>query len=586
MRSKEKSFLREAFNTTLKQNILFGFLVVAAVIIGAIINTWPSLVLRTIIDESLPNNGLFIWRLAFTYLGVTLLIGLVDLTREYGATVFGQRMLLNIRKLMLDRLRFLPMAYYNNVPAGDTISRFTGDIEAIDSLFTAGLISAIADLLKIIGFLVAIFALSVQLGFVAVCSLPVLYLVTDFFRRNMFEKQLEVRRKVSDINTSIHEIYSGMKIIKIYGKEKFFAERFEPILESHRLAMNFNSLYVAWFPCITQTIRAVFIAGALAIGASNNLTPLALGLSLGTLAAVADLFIRLFRPIQAVAGEIQTIQRALAGVKRVENFFNEETQENDVQGTKLTDHPEGADVILEDVGFSYESDVEVLKGASMVIPAGTKAALAGRTGSGKTTLMNLVAGLYEVENGKISVGGINPFTLLPETRRRLMGIVPQTVHIFNSSVHDNVTLRDPSIIRDQVERALDTVGLLKVVQNLPEGLDTFLGEGAQQLSFGQTQLLSLARAIVTDPPLLLLDELTSGLDSLTEKQVLAAIRDISGGRTILTISHRLSGIIDAETVHIMEGGRLVESGSPDELAQRGGWYSIYKSLEDRGWRIT
>nr|MBC8224417.1 ABC transporter ATP-binding protein [Candidatus Bathyarchaeota archaeon] len=476
--------------------------------------------------------------------------------------------------------------YYNNVPAGDTISRFTGDIEAIDSLFTAGLISAIADLLKITGFLVAIFLLSVQLGFVAVCSLPVLYLVTDYFRRNMFEKQLEVRRKVSDINTSIHEIYSGMKIIKIYGRETFFAERFEPILESHRLSMNLNSLYVAWFPCVTQTIRAVFIAGALAIGASNNLTPLALGLSLGTLAAVADLFIRLFRPIQAVAGEIQTIQRALAGVKRVENFFNEETQENSVQGMKLADHPEGADVILEDVWFSYESGDNVLKGGSMVIPAGIKAALAGRTGSGKTTLMNLVAGLYEVERGKVLVGGIDPFTLLPETRRRLMGIVPQTVHIFNSSVYDNVTLRDSSIIREQVERALDTVGLLKVVQNLPEGLDTFLGEGAQQLSYGQTQLLSLARAIVTDPPLLLLDELTSGLDSLTEKQVLAAIRGISGGRTILTISHRLSGIIDAETVHIMEGGRIVESGSPDELAQRGGWYSIYKSLEDRGWRIT
>lgn len=586
MNSKEQSFLREAFNTTLKQNIIFGLLVVVTVIVGAIINTWPSLVLRTIIDESLPNNGLNIWRLAFTYLGITLLIGLVDLVREYGATVFGQRMLLNIRKLMLDHLRFLPMAYYNNVPAGDTISRFTGDIEAIDSLFTAGLISAIADLLKITGFLVAIFLLSVQLGFVAVCSLPVLYLVTDYFRRNMFEKQLEVRRKVSDINTSIHEIYSGMKIIKIYGRETFFAERFEPILESHRLSMNLNSLYVAWFPCVTQTIRAVFIAGALAIGASNNLTPLALGLSLGTLAAVADLFIRLFRPIQAVAGEIQTIQRALAGVKRVENFFNEETQENSVQGMKLADHPEGADVILEDVWFSYESGDNVLKGGSMVIPAGIKAALAGRTGSGKTTLMNLVAGLYEVERGKVLVGGIDPFTLLPETRRRLMGIVPQTVHIFNSSVYDNVTLRDSSIIREQVERALDTVGLLKVVQNLPEGLDTFLGEGAQQLSYGQTQLLSLARAIVTDPPLLLLDELTSGLDSLTEKQVLAAIRGISGGRTILTISHRLSGIIDAETVHIMEGGRIVESGSPDELAQRGGWYSIYKSLEDRGWRIT
>ena len=578
-------FLRESFSSTLRQNPLFGFIVVVAVIIGAIINTWPSLVLRTIVDESLPSGGLGIWKLGFTYLGATLLIGLVDLSREYGATVFGQRLLLNIRKLMLDKLRVLPMSYYNNVPAGDTISRFTGDIEAIDSLFTAGLVSAIADLLKIIGFLYAIFTLSLPLGFIAICALPVLYLATDYFRRNMYEKQLEMRRKVSDINTSIHETYSGMKIIKVYGMEDFFADRFEPILETHRLAMNSNSVYVSWFPCVTQTIRSVFIAAALTVGARNNMLPFALGLSLGTLAAVADLFIRLFTPIQAVSGEIQTIQRALAGVKRVEDFFTEETEDNGVDGVSSSEVPERVDVVLEDVYFSYDG-ADVLKGASLVLPVGSKAAIAGRTGSGKTTLMNLVAGLYPVERGKVAIGGIDPFSLPPDTRRRLMGIVPQTVHIFNSSVLDNVTLRDSSISREQVEMALETVGLLDVIHSLPEGLDTFLGEGEQQLSFGQTQLLSLARAIVTDPPLLLLDELTSGLDAFTERQVLSAIRGVSDGRSILTISHRLSGIIDAETVHIMDNGRIMESGSPDELVKRDGWYSIYKNIEDRGWKMV
>ena len=167
-----------------------------------------------------------------------------------------------------------------------------------------------------------------------------------------------------------------------------------------------------------------------------------------------------------------------------------------------------------------------------------------------------------------------------------MGIVPQTVHIFNSSVLDNVTLRDSSISREQVEMALETVGMLDVIRSLPEGLETFLGEGAHQLSFGQTQLLSLARAIVTDPPLFLLDELTSGLDALTERKVLSAIRGVSYGRSILTISHRLSGIIDAETVHLMDNGRIMESGSPDELVKRDGWYSIYKNIEDRGWKMV
>jgi len=584
MSQDKRAFLRDSFTTTLKQNPIYGITVVAAVIIGALINTWPSLVLRSIVDESLPNGGLDIWRLGFTYLGTTLLIGVFDLTREYGATVFGQRLLLNIRKLMLDRLSLLPMSYYNKVPAGDTISRFTGDIEAIDSLFTAGLVSAIADLLKIIGFLLAIYSISIPIGVVATCSLPVLYLITDYFRRNMYEKQLSVRRKVSDINTSIHETYSGMKIIKIFGMENFFAERFEPILETHRLAMNSNSVYVSWFPCVTQTIRSVFISAALVIGASNNGLPLALGLSLGTLAALADLMIRLFTPIQAISGEIQTIQRALAGVQRVENFFSQDIQVNGASEHVSIDLPEGVDVVIDDIWFSY-GDSDVLTGASLVLPAGTKAAIAGRTGSGKTTLMNLVAGLYSVNRGNVLVGGVDPFSLPADERRRMMGIVPQTVHVFNSSVHDNVTLRDSSISREQVEMALETVGLLDVVNNLPEGADTFIGEGSQQLSFGQTQLLSLARAIVTDPPLLLLDELTSGLDALTEKKVLSAIRGVSEGRSILTISHRLSGIIDAETVHIMDRGKIVESGSPGELVKRDGWYSIYKNIEDRGWKM-
>ena len=582
--SKGQGFLFQAFKTTFRAKCGYGLLVMVTVAAGALISTWPSLVLRTIIDGSLLAGGAGLWRLALTYLGAVLLIGLNDLAREYGAMVFGQEMLLNIRERMLERLRDLPMRYYNNTPAGETMSRFTADIDAINSLFSAGLVTAVADLFKIIGFLAALFMLSTPLGVVAVCALPVLYLATDYFRRNIYQRQLVVRQRVSDINTSIHEIYSGIKVIKVYGRERYFAERFEPTLESHRLAMNANSVYDAWFPCVTQTIRAVVIATALFIGASDNLTFLALGLSLGTLAAAADLFIRLFEPIEAISGEIQTVQQAMAGISRVEAFFEQETEEN---GGPVGDAapPEDIEVVVEDVSFSYGGE-DVLGGANMTIPAGTKAAIAGRTGSGKTTLMNLVAGLYPVRSGRIMVGGLDPYALPPEQRRRLVGIVPQTVHIFNASVSENVTLRDDGISRVQVREALETVGLWPTVERLPQGLDTMLGEGAQQLSHGQTQLLSLARAIVTNPPLLLLDELTSGLDAVTEKQVLAAIRGISGKRTILTISHRLSGIIDAEVVHIMESGRIVESGTPEALTHREGWYSIFKRLEDRGWRIS
>jgi ATP-binding cassette subfamily B protein len=235
--------------------------------------------------------------------------------------------------------------------------------------------------------------------------------------------------------------------------------------------------------------------------------------------------------------------------------------------------------------FSYVSEKEVLREASLVVPAGWKAAVAGRTGSGKTTLLQLVAGLYPASAGTVLIHGRDPYRLPPQERRRLIGMVPQTVTLFHGSILENVTLRDTDISEKDVEWALEQVGLLADIRKLPDSLHTLLGEGEAKLSFGQNQLISLARAIVTNPPVLLLDELTSGLDALTEKQVLEAIRTISGGRTILTISHRLSGLLDAQTVHIMEHGRIVESGAPEVLAEREGWYARYRRLEDHGWQM-
>lgn len=584
--NKKKSFLIQAFVSTYKTSRSYAVILLLALAAGSVINVWPSIILKQIVDGPLSANGQSLWSFAFLYLGAILLIGLSDLVREYGAMVFGQRMLLNIRTQMLKRLQFLPMSYYLEVPAGETISKFTADIDSINALFTAGLVSTAADLLKISGLLVALFTLSPILGLVALGALPIIYVLADYFRRNIYEKQKVVRSRVSDINTTIQETYAGIKIIKIFGRERLVADRFEPILEKHRLAMNANSVYDAWFPCIMQTIRASVIALAIVVGAANNLTPLALGLSLGTLAAAADLFARLFDPIEAAASEIQTIQQALAGVDRIKSFFGLEVDATVKTDIVPIDRNTAEAVVVDDVSFAYKNGLDVLHTASMTIPTGSKTAIAGRTGSGKTTLLNLIAGLYPVRTGSIKIFGQDPFLLPPAARRTLVGIVPQGITLFNGTIYDNITLNDETISKSQADKALETVGLLSTINQLPDRMYTLIGEGAYKLSFGQTQLLSLARAIVTDPPLLLLDELTAGLDALTERQVLDAIRNISENRTIITISHRLSGIIDANTVHIMEHGRIMESGSPEKLASQEGWYAIYKRLEDKGWRIS
>jgi ATP-binding cassette subfamily B multidrug efflux pump len=280
------------------------------------------------------------------------------------------------------------------------------------------------------------------------------------------------------------------------------------------------------------------------------------------------------------------MQQALAGVDRIKSFFDLEVETAVKTDSAQVDRNSSEAVVVEGVSFAYNNGPDILRNVAITIQAGSKAAVAGRTGSGKTTLMNLIAGLYPARTGSIKVYGHDPFLLPPATRRNLVGIVPQSIVLFNGTIYDNNTLKDEAITKSQAEKALETVGLLSTVKQLPDQLNTMIGEGSYKLSFGQTQLLSLARAIVTDPPLLLLDEMTAGLDALTERQVLDAIRNISKNRTILTISHRLSGIIDADTVHIMEHGKIMESGSPEKLASQEGWYAIYKRLEDKGWRIT
>ncbi|HBN85825.1 MAG TPA: hypothetical protein DDZ89_18510 [Clostridiales bacterium] len=581
---KQNRFLIDGFISTWKSNQRHGLLVLLMVAVGAIINIWPAMILKDIVNMLDLGVTTGLWQYAFLYLIAILLIGLTDFLREYGATVFGQRMLLSIRRLMLDKLSRLPVRYFNNTPAGETMSRFTTDIDAINTLFTSGVVSAIADMFKIIGFISALFILSGTLGILAVCSIPLIYLLSSYFRRNIYQKQLTVRKRVSDINTNIQEMYTGISVIKSYGREEYFSRRFEPVLESHRLAMNGNSIYDAWFPCIMQTVRAVVIAGAVLLAAKSNGTPFALGLSAGAISAAADLFIRLFEPIEAMASELLTIQQALAGIRRVDEFFSEKDEQKDTASGKRD--PKDMTVRIDNLRFSYSPGTDILKDVSLTISEGTKAAIVGRTGSGKTTLLNLIAGVYAPEQGSITIGGVSPYDLPPEQRRRLIGIVPQNVHIFNGSIRDNVTLMDETVTQQQIEEAIRIVGLSKTVDELPNGIDTLLGDGENALSFGQTQLLSLARAIVTNPPLLLLDELTSGLDALTEAQILEAIRTVSKTRTIITISHRLSGILDADIVHIIDKGRIRESGRPEKLTEQEGWYTIYKRLEESGWRMS
>ncbi|OGO39079.1 MAG: hypothetical protein A2147_06085 [Chloroflexi bacterium RBG_16_57_8] len=445
----------------------------------------------------------------------------------------------------------------------------------------------LVDVVKIVAILIAMFVLSPGLALIVLAAVPVVYFVSRYFRRNTYRIQLRVRRTVGAINGFLQETFSGMRIVKAYGKESQYDGYFNKPLADNLNATNSVAVYDAYFPCVMQVIRAATIAAVVWFGARTGVDE-RLAISIGGLAAMADLVGRLFTPVEAITAEFQTLQRALAGLKRISELLGEKTEEKGaLPSIVLTGPVRGGSNLAEirNVSFAYEPGNPVLKDISLFVPRGRKIAVVGRTGAGKTTLLNLIAGLYPSTQGTISVLGYDPHRIRAEDRRRLLGVVPQRVHLFEGTIRENITLRDERIPLEAIERASKTVGLHEYVSGLEKGYDTLIGVGGTNLSFGQSQLLSLARAVVSDPVLLLLDEPTSGMDAVTEATICKAFRAISGDRTIITISHRLSGIVDADEVHIMASGRIVQSGTPGKLAGEKGWYSVFSQLEGLGWRV-
>jgi ATP-binding cassette, subfamily B, multidrug efflux pump len=569
-----------------------------ATIAAVLLELAPPLLIRRIIDSNLNVGRLNGLPLVATLYFVALIgTSIVNFIQVFVNRYIGQNMILQLRYFMAEHLSKLPMSYYNRTPVGDTISRLTSDVETVSAVVSpagrggggggGGFNNLPTNLFKIAGVLIAMFAISPRLALMVLVSAPVVYFVSGYFRKNTLRVQTQVRKTVSGINIFLQETFSGMRIIKAYGKEDEYGDRFQKPLEANLKAVNNAAVYDAYFPCVMQVIRAVVIAVVIWFGARTSVTE-TLAISIGSLAAMADLVTRFFTPIDAITGDFQTLQQAIAGLRRIVELLREKPEEKwgtqpvPVRISALANHPA---VEVRGIDFSYRKGEPILASVNLNVPQGKRVAIVGRTGAGKTTLLNLMAGLYRADRGTVSILGYDPHQIEAKDRRRLLGIVPQNVHIFEGTIRENITLRDDTIPMPDIEKAAGVVGLHDFITGLAKGYDTVLGVEGTKLSRGQGQLLSLARAIVSDPPILLLDEPTSGVDAVTEAEIIKAFRQVSQNRTIVTISHRLSGILDAEEVHIMGSGRIVESGRPGDLAGKEGWYSVYRQLENAGWKL-
>lgn len=550
----------------------------------------PPLIVQRIVDEHLTTgvrDGLF--TLAWLYFGSIILMQVVNALGNYLTSVAAQGALHDLRVRLFAHVQALPTSYHDRTPLGDLISRGTADIETVDALFSSGVATLVSSLFNLITLAAAMLVLSVPLFVVTLLVVPFLVAITQFFRIRVQKAERENRVATGMMNTYLQETLGGVEVIRAFRREEMFIARFRQALREVLFSYNRSTVYNSFYPPLMAVLSSLIVALLLRLGASGQGEQW--GVTVGILTAFVLLFRRFFSIIIDLGDQWQTVQSAFSGLERIAQVLAVPVELIPSSTEELSDPAviNQVKISLKDVTFGYEESRAVLQNFSLKVCTGEHVALVGRTGAGKSSVLHLLAGLYIPWAGDVCVVEHDPRGLPAEQRRALLGVVPQVVQLFSGTVYDNLTLGDASVSRDAVERAAKIAGADEFIRGLAQGYDTVLsgmghGQGVQ-LSAGQRQLLALARALVWNPQVLLLDEATASVDNASDAAFRAALRsDIaSQQRAVLTVAHRLSTAREADRVVVMEAGRIVEEGTPDALIASGGRFAALAELEAEGW---
>lgn len=509
---------------------------------GAVITAlYPPLVLGKIVDTLTTGSQLPVY-LVFVYMAFTVITGLMEATREGLLTIFGQKITHALRSGLMEYFVRLSADSLNKQEPGAVVSRFVGDVDTVENLFTSGIVSMFADACKIISILAVIWFRNKGLATVLIVLLPFLFWFTRHIQKNMLDAQLKNRRAVSRASGHVPETLHNIRTIHNLGKEKYMEKRYDEYISDSYKAMEKTNFYDAVYSPVILILNAVVVAVVMLFSASGNAKVLTLfGMSAGTAVAVINYISQIFSPVESLGMEIQTIQSAIAGVRRINEFFELPVLDNneELQTEKTFDSKNDTPYVqFKDVTFGYETDHIVISDKTFVVNRGEQVTLSGRTGAGKSTIFKLLLGLYKPQKGSILINDMNSAAIPDNRKRKIFGYVEQSFHIVPGTVKDQITLYDKSISDEAVIKAAKLTGLHDTIMNFENGYDT---QCTQELfSQGQWQLLSIARATAANPELLLLDEITANLDANTERDVLTALKGVSENRTVISISHRVT----------------------------------------------
>ena len=514
----------------------------------------PPLLLARVID-GLTGGIPLTFAAALLYFGSLALEGVLSSAQETLLEILGQKMTHALRAAMSRKLARLPAATLSAQNPGELSARFSGDVDTVEALFTSGVISMAADACRILSILAVIAVKNAGLALILLPVLPLLAAFTRHVQRRTLAAQMENRRAVAAISAQVPEALHNIRTIRALGLEDYMSARYDRRIGESYAAVEKTNFYDAVYSPVVLTLNAAVVGVVMLLSASGNARVLTLfGMSVGTSVAVIIYISRIFAPIESLGMEIQTIQSAMAGVKRINAFLAQ--PERAAQAAESAAVPRG-DVAVDHVTFGYDGRM-VLSDLSFTVKAGEQATLVGRTGAGKSTVFKLLLGLYRPEKGTVTIGGVDVSQITDRQRRSCIGCVEQHFARVPGTVLDQITLGDPRITRDMARKAARLAGLDAAICAFPDGYDTRCTDG--MFSQGEWQLLSIARAAAADPAVLLLDEITANLDAQTEARVLEALRRASAGRTVISISHR---------IYEQLGGRMIEIRALDGEAGEG-----------------
>ena len=515
-------------------------LCVAASVVASLI---PPLLLARVIDGLTAGLPLTFWAV-LAYFASLALEGVLSSAQESLLVVFGQKMTHALRTEMSHKLTQLPASTLVDQNPGEVAARFSGDVDTVEALFTSGIISMVADACRIISIMVVIAVKNTGLALILLLVLPLFAVFTRHVQKRMLAAQLDNRRAVAAVSGQVPETLHNIRTIRALGMESYMERRYDKRIGDSYAAMERTNFYDAIYSPVVLLLNAVVVGIVMLLSASGNTVILNLfGMSVGTSVAVINYISRIFAPIESLGMEIQTIQSAMAGVKRIDAFLAQ--PERTIPPERAT--AARGDVELSHVTFGY-GEKHVLNDFSMTVKQGEQVTLIGRTGAGKSTVFKLLLGLYPPESGTVTIGGVNVADITDRERRTCISCVEQHFARVPGTVMDQITLGDPQITEEMAKDAVQLAGIDAAVQVLPEGYDTVCTEG--MFSQGEWQLLSIARAAAADPAVLLLDEITANLDAETEARVLEALRRASKGRTVLSVSHRIYENLGGRTVEV------------------------------------